>query len=97
MMATPRGLMMHVAEGELRLVAKKKAGRPKGTNNRGEGKLVRIDPEIYNKSRVIAIRSGIKLGDYLSGLLEDRVERDYMLVLGELNAEKAKKDSEKNR
>ena len=72
---------------EFRTVDKKKAGRPKGANNRGEGKPVRIDPDIYGKARVVALRRNLKLGVYLSDLLSGPVDRDFSRVLGELSEE----------
>jgi hypothetical protein len=76
---------------EFRTVARKKAGRPKGENNRGEGKPVRIDPDVYGKARVVAMRRNLKLGVYLSDLLSGPVDRDYSRVLGELSEEESGK------
>jgi hypothetical protein len=76
---------------EVQTMATKKAGRPKGENNRGEGKPVRIDPDIYGKARVIAMRRNLKIGDYISGLLGGPIDRDYGRVLGELSEEGAGK------
>jgi hypothetical protein len=66
-------------------VAKKKAGRPPQPG--GEGRHVRIDPELYNKARVVALRRGLKFGEYLDSLIETPVNRDYQRVLKELVSE----------
>jgi hypothetical protein len=66
----------------------RKAGRPKKKG--GEGKAVRIDPDLVNKARVIAMRQGIAVSDYLSGLLEAPIARDYRKTLQELAAENEK-------
>jgi hypothetical protein len=66
-------------------VAKKKAGRPKAQSVRGIGKPVRLDPELVNKANTVANRRGIKVGPYLSGLLETAVNRDYVALLRELS------------
>jgi hypothetical protein len=67
-------------------MAKKKAGRPKGQSIRGEGKLVRIDPNVVGMARVVTGRRGTELGPYLSELLAGPVRRDYVAVLRELSA-----------
>jgi hypothetical protein len=67
------------------IVAKKKAGRPSQPG--GEGRHVRIDPELYNKARVVALRRGLKFGEYLDSLIETPVNRDYQGVLKELVSE----------
>jgi hypothetical protein len=63
----------------------KKAGRPKKPG--GEGKPVRIEPELANKARVIALRRGVPLSDYLSDLLRPLIARDYRKTLQELEEE----------
>jgi hypothetical protein len=79
-----RNFTMFAKAGESPLMAKKPVGRPKGTNNRGEGIHVRIDPDVVGKAKVIVGRNNLKLGDYLSALLKGPVDRDYAKVLGEL-------------
>jgi hypothetical protein len=66
-------------------VAKKKAGRPR--KPKGEGKAVRLDPDIYGKARVIAMRRGFQISEYLASLLAGPVDRDYQRVLRELSEE----------
>lgn len=63
----------------------KKAGRPKKPS--GEGKAVRLDPDLYGKARIIALRRGFQIGEYLGGLLEGPVERDYQRILKDLAEE----------
>ena len=62
-------------------VAKKQPGRPKKA---GEGKLVRINPELFAKARIIAMRRGSQLGEYIGSLIDAPVNRDYQRVLKEL-------------
>jgi hypothetical protein len=76
---------MPASTAEKPTVAKKKAGRPKGVDNRGPGKTVRIDPDLYAKARTVAVRRNLELGPYLSELLEGPVNRDYVAVLRELS------------
>ena len=65
-------------------VAKKKSGRPKSSNPRGEGLQVRLDPDIVGKARMIANRRNLDIGPFLSGLLEAPVNREYVTLLKEL-------------
>jgi hypothetical protein len=65
-------------------VAKKKAGRPKSPNPRGDGLQVRLDPDIVGKARMIATRRNLDVGPFLSGLLEAPVNREYITLLKEL-------------
>ena len=53
---------MPTATAEKPIVAKKKAGRPKGESSRGVGKPVRLDPDVVGKARVITGRRN--LGDW---------------------------------
>ena len=69
-------------------MAGKKMGRPKGTNNRGEGILVSVDPNVVGKAKVIVGRRNLKLGDFLSELLTKPVDREYAKVLGEMQRER---------
>jgi len=63
----------------------KKAGRPKKPG--GEGKAVRQNPDLYNKARIVALRRGLPIGDYLDSLLKASIDRDYQRVLRELAEE----------
>jgi hypothetical protein len=54
---------------------------------RGEGKLVRIEPELANKARIIALRRGIYLSEYVSNLIRSPVLTDYRATLQELSDE----------
>jgi hypothetical protein len=65
-------------------VAKKKAGRPKIANPRGDGLQVRLDPDIVGKARVIATRRNLDVGPFLSSLLEAPINREYITLLKEL-------------
>jgi hypothetical protein len=60
----------------------KKRGRPGKPS--GEGKAVRLDPDLYAKARIVALRRGVQIGEYLGGLLSSPVDRDYQRVLKEL-------------
>ena len=73
------------------LVARK-AGRPKKPG--GEGKAVRIDPELANKARIVALRRGVALSDYLSGLLRSPITWDYRKMLREMDEQNS--DQEKS-
>ncbi len=66
-------------------VAKKKAGRPKSQNPRGEGRQVRLDPDLVAKAETVATRRGMKVGPYLSELFESTVNREYAALLRELS------------
>lgn len=77
------------AIAEIPFVAKKR-GRPKSENPRGEGKSVRLDPDIVGKAKVVTSRNNLELGPYLSKLLEGPVNRDYQRVLKELAEEGGK-------
>ena len=75
------------AAAESRPMAQKKQGRPKSGSGGGSGKLVRIDPDIVGKAKVITGRRNLDLGPYLSSLLKGPIEREYMRVLKELTDE----------
>jgi hypothetical protein len=60
-------------------VAKKKA--------RGVGKLVRIDPSIVTKARVVAASRGETIGDYISNMIRANVSRDYLKEIRQLEKE----------
>jgi hypothetical protein len=64
-------------------------GRPKKPG--GEGKHVRLDPDLVARARIVAMRRGVPIGEYLSGLLESLVDRDYQRVLRELDSERGEK------
>jgi hypothetical protein len=57
----------------------------------GIPKAVRLDPDLYAKARIIALRRGIQIGEYLGGLLGSPIDRDYQRVLRELADEEAGK------
>jgi hypothetical protein len=67
----------------------KKQGRPKKPS--GEGMQVRIDAQIGRRAKVVASESGVSLADYLSGILRDRVEKDYRKVVKDLSEGDAEK------
>ncbi len=77
---------MSVGMLEKTTVGKKRAGRPKAESVRGIGKPVRLDPDLYAKADVVARRRGVKLGPWLSEVLEPVVNREYASVLKELAA-----------
>src|SRR4051812_159901 len=83
-LASRRARLMTVATAGGHHVAKKKAGRPKAVARRGEGKLVRIDPDIVGKAKVITGRRNLDLGPFLSELLKGPIDREYQRVLSEL-------------
>ncbi|MGO9108584.1 MAG: hypothetical protein ACLP9L_05060 [Thermoguttaceae bacterium] len=66
-------------------VAKTERGRPSKPG--GQGRPVRIDPELFNKARIVAMRRGSQIGEYLGTLIEGPVNRDYQRVLKELASE----------
>ncbi len=68
---------MAVAEREKPIGAKKKAGRPKSKNPRGDGLQVRIAPDVVRMARVITPLKGVALTNYLSDILRPVVTRDY--------------------
>jgi hypothetical protein len=76
---------MAVATARGGIVAKKQPATPKKL--RGEGRLVRIDPELFNKARIVALRRGSPIGEYIAGLIDVPVNRDYQRVLKELASE----------
>jgi hypothetical protein len=88
-------MKLHATPEESPHVANKKAGRPKGTNNRGVGVHVRLDPDVVGQAKVVIGRKNLKLGDYLSSLLKGPVGRAYQDVLGELTAESEKAKTSK--
>lgn len=53
----------------------KSKGRPKKPG--GEGTQVRIDSHVARMAKFVASESAMSLSDYLSGLLRDRVTKDY--------------------
>jgi hypothetical protein len=55
------------------------AGRPKRPG--GEGKSVRIKPDLASKAKIVALRRGIALSEYLSDLLRTPITRDYRKVI----------------
>ncbi len=65
---------------EVGVMAKKKGpGRPRKAD--GLSVQVRIVRSIAKKARVVADDRGVDLVDYLSGLLESPVDRDYRQFL----------------
>jgi hypothetical protein len=68
---------MAVAEAERPTVAKKRAGRPKSKNPRGDGLQVRLAPDVVRMARVVTPMKGLALTDYLSEILRPTVTRDY--------------------
>jgi hypothetical protein len=79
-------MTMSVGVGTLEraIVAKKKAGRPKSQNPRGDGRQVRLDPDVVAKAKMVATRKGLEVGPYLSTLLEAPINREYAVLLREL-------------
>lgn len=70
-------------------VVAKKVGNP--GKPEGEGRPVRLHPELVNKARIIAMRRGARIGEYMSSLLEGPINRDYQKVLKELAEEEGRK------
>jgi hypothetical protein len=68
---------MAVAEREMTTVAKKKAGRPKSKNPRGDGLPVRLAPDVVRMAKVVTPMKGLALSAYLSDILRPVVTRDY--------------------
>lgn len=63
----------------------KKVGRPKKPG--GEGKSVRIETDLAQKARIVALRKNIPLSDYLSDTLRARVLKDFAGVMREAGGE----------
>ncbi len=82
---------MAVTERERPTVAKKKAGRPKGKNPRGDGLQVRIAPDVVRMARVITPLKGVALTNYLSDILRPVVTRDYAQAARKLSLEGGEK------
>lgn len=68
---------MAVTEMERMPVAKKKAGRPKSKNPRGDGMPVRLAPDVVRMAKIVTPMKGLALSEYLSELLRPAVTRDY--------------------
>jgi hypothetical protein len=68
---------MVVAEMGRTPVAKKKAGRPKSKNPRGDGMPVRLAPDVVRMAKVVTPLKGLALSAYLSDILRPVVTRDY--------------------
>jgi hypothetical protein len=76
------GITRDVTTGD---IMAKSRGRPKKSG--GEGAQVRVEADLASMSRLIAARRGVKLIDYLSGLLRTAVERDFRKLMHEENKE----------
>src|SRR4051812_29751156 len=63
----------------------KRVGRPKKPG--GEGKSVRIETELAQKARIVALRKNIPLSDYLSDTLRAKVLKDFAGVMKEAGGE----------
>jgi predicted HicB family RNase H-like nuclease len=59
-------------------------GRPKTEHPRGNGKPVRIAPELHRKASTMASHREIDLGELVSGLLAPALEREYGKFVAEL-------------
>jgi hypothetical protein len=70
------------ATAELRPMAKKRTGRPK-TSERDDG-TARIDRAILAKAQMIARGRNITVAEYLSGLLQAPVDRDFFKEMKKL-------------
>jgi hypothetical protein len=84
---------MTSATAETRPMAKKKAGpgRPRKEGGPKKGKLVRLDPDLVGKAKVITGRRNLDMGPYLSELLKGPIDREYRSILKELTAEEGSK------
>jgi hypothetical protein len=51
-------------------------------------KPVRIDRGLAEKAKIIAADRGIDMGEYISGMIEGRVMKDWADVVREMNREK---------
>jgi hypothetical protein len=80
-------MALAAADVEIPPVVKKKAGRPKGTANKGIGRSVRIDPKLAQMARVLAARKGMELGPYLSQLLSGPITKEYQAMVREMSKE----------
>ena len=72
------------ATAELRPMAKKKMGRPK-TSERDDG-TARIDRAILAKAQMVAKGRNISVAEYLSGVLQAPVDRDFLREMKKLSA-----------
>lgn len=60
----------------------KKRGAPKKPG--GEGRHVRLRPNIVTMAKTLSGAKGVPMGDYLSDLLEAPISREYAKVLRDL-------------
>lgn len=70
-------------------VMAKKVGRP--GKPAGKGKPVRIDADLAGKARIVCLRRGVQLSDYLSDIIRARVLRDFTKVMREAGEEESEK------
>ncbi len=70
------------ATAEMRPMAKKRMGRPK-TSERDDG-TARIDRGILAKAQMIAKSRNITVAEYLSGVLQAPVDRDFLKEMKKL-------------
>jgi len=68
----------------------RKAGRPPKPD--GVGKPVRINADLYSKARIVAFRKNMPLGDYMSGIMQAQVERDFQQVMKDVADEADQRD-----
>lgn len=59
----------------------KKRGRPPGDRN---DTTVKVDRKLAAMARIIAANKGIKIGEYLSGLIEGPIRRDYLKIMRDM-------------
>ena len=59
-------------------------GRPKTDHPRGNGRPVRIAPDLHRKASMIAVHRDIDVGELVSGLLAPALEREYAKLIAEL-------------
>ena len=53
-----------------------KGGRPAKPG--GEGKMVRLNPNLVAMARIVASDRGVSMGEYLASVAQDVVRRDYL-------------------
>lgn len=55
---------------------KRSRGRPRTDHPRGNGEPIRIEPEVAQQARLVAVYRKVKVGRYLSDLVRAQVARD---------------------
>ncbi len=63
----------------------RKRGRPKGTERRDA--MVKLDTILVGKAQMVAKARGTSVAEYLSEIIRSPVDRDFLAVMHQLEAE----------